>query len=90
MGRTYTVVLLHEQDGRYSVSVPALPGCHTWGDTIPEALHMVEDAIECHLAVLQKHGVEAPGDVMRFEVDMGDAKDAVAYRVTAREAVAVA
>ena len=92
MARTYTVVLLHEQDGRYSVSVPALPGCHTWGDTIPEALRMVEEAIECHLEVLNKHGDPVPDDVETFTVDMGDAKDALAYRVSvgAPEAVPVA
>ena len=92
MARSYTVVLLHEQDGRYSVSVPALPGCHTWGDTIPEALRMVEEAIECHLEVLQDHGDPVPEDLGTFTVDMGDAKDALAYRVTIgeREAAPVA
>ena len=92
MERTYTVVLLHEQDGRYSVSVPALTGCHTWGDTIPQALRMVEEAIECHLTVLGKHGDPIPEDVESFSIDLGDAKEALVYRVTVgqREAVLVA
>jgi predicted RNase H-like HicB family nuclease len=34
----YTVVLVREEVGGYSVHVPALEGCHTEGDTLPEAL----------------------------------------------------
>jgi predicted RNase H-like HicB family nuclease len=41
---TYTVAVLRESDGRYSVSVPALKGCHTWGDTLPEALSHAQGA----------------------------------------------
>jgi len=46
---TYTVVLLHEQDGRYSAVVPAIE-CASWGYTVPEALKHVEEAIRCQLA----------------------------------------
>jgi len=35
-----------ETDGTYTVIVPALPGCLTFGDTIEEALEMAKDAIE--------------------------------------------
>jgi antitoxin HicB len=63
MEATYTVVLRREEDGRYSVSVPALPGCHTWGETLPQALHMVEEAIEGYLEVLEEDGDPWPADV---------------------------
>lgn len=76
---TYTVVLLHEQDGRYSAVVPALE-CASWGPTVPEALKHVEEAIRCHLASLQKHDQPVPPDTDVFEVDMGDATDAVVRR----------
>jgi len=36
----YTVVLVHERQGGYSVYVPALPGCRTQGDDVPEATVM--------------------------------------------------
>ena len=45
----YTVVLMREPDGRYSVSVPALPGCLTWGEHLPEALRMAQEAIEAYV-----------------------------------------
>ena len=37
---------VQESDGRYSVVVPALPGCVTMGDTIEEVQEMVVDAAE--------------------------------------------
>lgn len=90
MDRTYTVVMLKEPDGGYSVSVPALKGCHTQGDDLAEAFWMVEDAIRLYLESLEAHGEAIPDDVDAFRVDMGDAAEASVYRVTVREAVAVA
>jgi len=61
-GMTFTVVLVHEDDGGYSVSVPALPGCFTQGDDLPEALRNSVEAIECHLESLHAHGDPIPLD----------------------------
>ncbi len=77
---TYTVVLMREPDGRYSVSVPALPGCLTWGGNLPEALRMAQEAIEAYVGGLRIDGEPVPEDVTRFEVDLGDAMEAVVYR----------
>jgi len=33
------------EDGGYNVSCPALPGCHSQGETIEEALANIKDAI---------------------------------------------
>jgi antitoxin HicB len=43
-------IALPEADGRYSVLVPALPGCVTVGDTIEEAQANVVEAAEGWLA----------------------------------------
>jgi predicted RNase H-like HicB family nuclease len=45
----YTVVLEQETDGGYVVSVPALPGCVSQGDTRAEALTNIREAIELYL-----------------------------------------
>jgi predicted RNase H-like HicB family nuclease len=45
----YTVVLERELDGGYVVSVPALPGCVSQGDTRAEALSNIRQAIELYL-----------------------------------------
>ena len=48
--RRYTVVLTPEPDGSaFNVTVPALPGCFTWGATVEEALAMARDAIATYL-----------------------------------------
>jgi len=90
MEATYTVVLLHQADGGYCVSVPALKGCHTEGDTLPEALEMAKDAIRCYLVSLEKHGEPFPPDVQTVTFDWEDAAEAQVYKVTVQEEVAVA
>lgn len=46
----YAVVLTPDiEGGGYSVTVPALPGCFTHGDTVEEALSEAREAISCHL-----------------------------------------
>jgi len=80
MERTYTVVVLHERDGRYSAVAPALE-CASWGHTVPEALKMVAEAIQLHVESLEAHADDVPEDTSLFMLDMGDALDAVIYRV---------
>ena len=38
--RTYRVVLKKEPEGGYTVVVPALPGCITYGENVDEAIMM--------------------------------------------------
>ena len=49
MTTSFTVVLEKEAEGGYTVLVPALPGCHTQGDTRDEALAYAKEAIEAYL-----------------------------------------
>jgi predicted RNase H-like HicB family nuclease len=58
--REYSVVVEREDDGRYSVYVPDLPGCASMGDTRREALANVREAIACYLEGLRKLGRSAP------------------------------
>ena len=41
----FKVVLQEAEEGGYIVSCPALPGCHSQGDTIDEALENIKEAI---------------------------------------------
>jgi len=45
----FAVILTEESDGGFSVSVPALPGCYSEGDTVEEALANIREAIAVHL-----------------------------------------
>lgn len=56
----YTAIFEPAEEGGYVVTVPALPGCITEGDTFEEAVAMVKDAIEGYLAVLKDEGEEIP------------------------------
>ena len=49
----YTVVLDKDpEEGVYTVTVPALPGCITEGDSVEESLEMVKEAIALYIESL--------------------------------------
>ncbi len=47
-------IAIHRSDEGISVSVPALPGCWSEGNTEEEALANIQDAIREHLAALEE------------------------------------
>lgn len=49
---SYRILLRAEPEGGYTVTVPTLPGCITFGDTITEAIAMAREAIELYLESL--------------------------------------
>ena len=46
---TFNAIFLEEPDGGYSVSIPALPGCFSQGDTFEGAVKNIKEAIELYL-----------------------------------------
>ena len=56
----YTAIFEPAEEGGYVVSVPALPGCVTQGETFEEASAMVKDAIDGYLSVLKEEGEDIP------------------------------
>lgn len=56
----YTIILVPEDEGGYSVEVPALPGCYTQGETRDEAIAMAKEAIELYLESCKAHGEPVP------------------------------
>jgi predicted RNase H-like HicB family nuclease len=47
------VLIERDEDSGYVAHVPALPGCHTQGDTIDELMANVREAIEAWLETEQ-------------------------------------
>jgi len=41
----YEVVFRQDPDGVWLAEVPALPGCHTYGETLDEARAHIRDAV---------------------------------------------
>jgi len=58
---TFSVVLEDdEESGGFVVHVPALPGCHTQGETREEAIEMARDAVAGYLESLLSHNEPIP------------------------------
>lgn len=47
-------VIIKDETGGYVVFIPALPGCHTQGETIEEALRNIKEAAELYLETLSE------------------------------------
>ncbi|HET9015454.1 MAG TPA: type II toxin-antitoxin system HicB family antitoxin [Thermomicrobiaceae bacterium] len=63
--RRYTVLLTPDPDeGGYTVTVPALPGAITEGDTLAEALENARLVIAELLAVMEADGVAIPEEAV--------------------------
>ena len=50
----FSVVLEPAEEGGFNVSVPALEGCFTQGETEEEALEHAKEAILCYLEGIEK------------------------------------
>ncbi len=59
----FTVVLEPQEEGGFTVSVPALPEVVTEGDSEADAMAMAEEAIRAVLAYRRDHGIPIPGDL---------------------------
>lgn len=64
--RTYNVIFKPEPEGGFTAIVPSLPGCVTYGNTLPEAKAMITDAIGGYIASLTKHNEPVPSDESAF------------------------
>ncbi len=70
MAKKYTIILEpnYPEEG-YTVRVPTLPGCITYGRTKEEALKRAKEAIEGFIEGLQKAGEPIPEEVAPIELD---------------------
>jgi antitoxin HicB len=53
----YKAIFDPQEEGGYTVTVPALPGCISEGDTYEEALANIKEAIDLYLESLQADGL---------------------------------
>jgi predicted RNase H-like HicB family nuclease len=54
----FKVVLQQGEDGGYIVSCPALPGCHSQGESTEEALENIKEAIAGCMQSLSEEGIK--------------------------------
>jgi antitoxin HicB len=67
----FYVVLEPAEEGGFNVSVPALDGCFTEGETEEEALRNAREAIVCYLEGLEKvNEIKAKPGALAREVNV--------------------
>jgi predicted RNase H-like HicB family nuclease len=62
------IILHREEDGRYSVAAPALPGCFSQGDTLEEAVANIREAAEGWLEAANER--QPPFDGATREIEL--------------------
>ena len=61
--RTCTIVVEPDETGDFVISVPALPGCFTCGESLDECRQRAAEAIEVHIAGLRADGEQVPEEI---------------------------
>ncbi|HTR38353.1 MAG TPA: type II toxin-antitoxin system HicB family antitoxin [Bryobacteraceae bacterium] len=64
---SYSVFYEQAAEGGYVAFVPALPGCHTQGESLEEAESNVKEAISLYLESLAAHGERVPEEGRSFQ-----------------------
>ena len=69
----YPAIFTPEEDGRYSVSFPDLPGCNTFGDNLENAYDMAFDALGIMLTYFEDEHISIPqaSDPSAFTMEKG-------------------
>ncbi len=77
----YTVVFQKEAEGGYTVFVPMLPGCVSYGKNLEEAKKMIKEAIELYIESLSAHKEEIPTEenVFYSQVNINPSKLNISY-----------
>ena len=61
----FDVIIIEDETGGYVSLVPALPGCHTQGDTLEELMNNTKEAINLYIETLEK---EEKQDILQQRV----------------------
>ncbi len=67
---TYRILLAEEPEGGFTVTVPALPGCITFGENLEHAMAMAKEAIEGYIELLKEQGEPIPDDSRTLEYSL--------------------
>lgn len=62
----YNVMFRPEPEGGFTVLVPSLPGCISYGKNLEEAKKMAKEAIELYIESLKTHKEPIPNDDQGF------------------------
>ncbi len=66
----YKVLFREEPEGGYTVLVPSLDGCITYGENIETAKSNAKEAIEFYIESLKEDNLPIPTDKNRLEMNL--------------------
>lgn len=68
----YKVLLQKEDEGGYTVVVPALPGCITYGENVEEANTMAKEAVELYIEELKERNepIQDDRDTLEYSLNL--------------------
>jgi len=66
--QNYAIVIHEDPDGGFWAEVPALPGCHSQGETVDELKHNIREAISGVLEVVKEEGREPESRIQILDV----------------------
>ena len=61
----FTILLKPSEDGGYTATVPALPGCISEGETIEQAMDNIREAIQLYLEPIEGPQVAGEGALVK-------------------------
>lgn len=66
----YRVIIEKGEDFGYVIHCPAIPGCHSQGNTIEEAIENIKDAIRGCLSVLDEEVTISTKELGAMEIEV--------------------
>lgn len=68
----YRIFLRKEPEGGFTVTVPVLQGCISYGTTIDEAIKNTREAIELYIETLKEYNEEIPSeeDILEYNLSV--------------------
>jgi len=70
--------ILYADDGKVGVTVPDLPGCHTFGEDVADALFMAKDAVEMWLWNAENESLNIPNASKNLKVEPSESVTLIA------------
>lgn len=66
----YRIIIEKGEDSGYVVHCPAIPGCHSQGNTIENAIDNIKDAIKGCISVLDEPGKVSSKTLGTMEIEV--------------------
>ena len=68
----YRILLRKEPEGGFTVTVPSLEGCVTYGETVDESIKNAREAIELYLETLKEFNEPIPTeeDILEYTLSI--------------------